>query len=190
MRRLSVAATLVLAAALLSGCTLVPTASAPIVIRHVPFSLLSPTIPGTNGGRITFITQPVYIVDATDHLVPSSRIVPSPPSLDSVLQELALGPTQLETALGYKSELPKNLVILQSIVLRGVGYVTLSKPLTALARPDEVLAIGQLAMTALAAGVPNGIELLVAGVAVALPLPDGRTARHVYAKNYDSLLNV
>ena len=65
---------------LLAGCTLVPTGSNPARVERsdVPFGLMRPTIPGTNGGKVVFVTQPVYVVDATGaHLAPSSRGVHS-----------------------------------------------------------------------------------------------------------------
>ena len=112
MTRVRGVAALVLASVLLSSCTLVPTSKAPSRINPalVPLGLLSKTIPGTASGHVIFITQPVYIVDATGHLAPSSRIVPSPPTLSSVLRELILGPTDIEVATGYTSALPNNSI--------------------------------------------------------------------------------
>ncbi|HTB09527.1 MAG TPA: GerMN domain-containing protein, partial [Acidimicrobiales bacterium] len=116
---------LLLGALVLSGCTLVTPNSAPIRIpnKNVPFSLLSPTIPGTNHARVRFITQPVYIVDASGHLAPSSRIVPSPPALATVVEQLLLGPTQIETSAGYTSALPKSLVVISANVVNNTGYI-------------------------------------------------------------------
>ena len=79
--RARVVLALVLCALALSGCTLVPTSGNPVDLRRtqVKFGLLDPTIPGTNGATVHFVTQPVYVVDATGHLTPSSRIVPPRP---------------------------------------------------------------------------------------------------------------
>ncbi len=191
MRRLRILGALALGAVLLSGCTLVPTAAHPVVVARgaVPFGLLGKTIPGTNNGRVQFITQPVYIVDATGHLAPSSRIVPSPPTLDSVLHELILGPTTIESSTGYTSSLPKDLVILQATIKNGVGFIDLTTPLSTLPRAQEILAIGQLVFTARDVGATNGLEILVAGVAQGLLLPNGKKARRVSEKDYRSLLN-
>ncbi|HUX04568.1 MAG TPA: GerMN domain-containing protein [Acidimicrobiales bacterium] len=180
-----------LASLALSGCTLVPTTSAPVLVnpRTVPFGLLGKTIPGTNHGQVRFITQPVYIVDATGHLTPSSRIVPTPPSLASVLRELVIGPTDIEVSTGYSSALPKNLVILQAKVRKGVGYIAVADPLSGLPQRQEALAIGQLVFTAYDVGATKGIEITVAGVAQLSLLPDGTTQRLVTVKDYQSLLN-
>jgi hypothetical protein len=191
MRRLRRLFLLGAGALALSGCTLVPTSNSPVVIARssVGYTLLGKTIPGTNNGRVRFITQPVYIVDATGHLTASSRIVPAPPTLDSVLHELVLGPTDNESFIGYTSSLPKNLVILQATIKNSVGYVDLARPLSTLAHGQEVLAIGQLVYTANAVGAIDGLEILVAGVAQPLLLPNGHKQLLVTEGNYASLLN-
>jgi hypothetical protein len=187
------AAILVLGAAmLLAGCTLVPTGDTPIVLPHraVKFELLNPTIPGTNGARVVFVTRPVYVVDATGHLTPSSRIVPSPPNLDSVLRQLVLGPTLIESSAGYSSALPRDLVILQASINRnGLGTIALARPLSTLSPAQEVLAVGQLVYTANAVGATAGIEVTVGGVPQKLRLPDGSTRVRVTEADYGSLLN-
>jgi len=180
-----------LGSAALAGCTLVPTGDSPVALSHtrVPFGLLAPTIPGTNGAQVRFITQPVYVVDATGHLAPSSRIVPSPPSLDTVLHELVLGPTAIEASAGYTSALPTDLVILAASVKAGVAQVALAKPLSTLSRRREVLALGQLVFTAHAVGASSGLEVTVGGVIEPLLLPDGKSRTRVTEADYQSLLN-
>jgi hypothetical protein len=180
------------AAMLLSGCTLVPTGDTPIVLPHraVKFELLAPTIPGTNGARVVFVTQPVYVVDATGYLTPSSRIVPSPPNLGSVLRQLVLGPTLIESSAGYSSALPRDLVILQaSIDANGLGTIAVAGPLSTLSPAQEVLAVGQLVFTAHAVGATSGIEVTVGGVPQRLRLPNGATRVQVTEADYASLLN-
>ncbi|MFI5036444.1 MAG: GerMN domain-containing protein [Acidimicrobiales bacterium] len=186
-------ALLVLAAALaLSGCTLVPTSTSPVKIapKAVRFGLLDPTIPGTNGGRVRFETKPVYVVDATGHLTPSSRIVPSPATLDSLLHQLLVGPTAIELSLGYTSALPHDLVILQATVSdAGLATIALARPLADLSPAQEVLAVGQLVFTARAVGATAGLEVTVGGVPERLRLPDGATRVRVTDALFASLLN-
>jgi hypothetical protein len=187
---------LVLGALALAGCSLVPTASSPQVISptHVPFGLLGKTIPGTNNGRVRFISQIVYIVDATGHLSASSRIVPSPPVLASVLRQLIIGPTTIESFAGYTSALPKNLVLLSASFRSGIGYIDLASTLSKMPRSQEVLAVGQLVLTAHDVGVTlgisvRGIEITVAGEAQDSPLPGGHDAIIVTTKDFQRLLN-
>ena len=180
-----------LGALALSGCSLVPTTSALVSIQHnkVPFGLLHKTIPGTNHARVRFITQPVYIVDATGHLALLSRIVPSPPVLASVLRELILGPTAIETSAGYSMALPKNLVVLQATVKNNIGFIDLAVSLSTLPHAQQILAIGQLVLTSYEVGATRGIEISVAGVAQKSALPNGSTSLLVTDKDYSSLLN-
>jgi len=82
VRRVGPLLALLAGALAMSGCTLVPTSDKLVIIRdgNVHLGLLNKTIPGTNGAQVRFVIQPVYIVDASNHLAPSSRIVPSPVS--------------------------------------------------------------------------------------------------------------
>ena len=182
---------LALAALTLGGCNLVATSNEPVLINRssVPFGLLNKTIPGTNNARVVFITQPVYIVDATGHLAPSSRIVPSPPHLASVLRELVIGPTSIETFTGYTSALPSEMVILQATVHNKIGYIDLTNSLGSLPRDQEILAIGQLVFTSYDVGATRGIKLLVAGVPTPLQMPNGATTLVATVKDYQSLMN-
>ncbi len=189
--RARVAILLVACALALSGCTLVPTNGNPVDLTRsqVKFELLDPTIPGTNGATVHFATQPVYVVDATGHLTPSSRIVPSPPNLEAVLRELALGPTLIESSAGFTTALPRDLVILQATIRADVATVALAKPLSALSPAEEILAVGQLVFTARAVGASAGMEVTVGGVPEHLRLPGGGTKVLVTEKDYASLLN-
>jgi hypothetical protein len=196
MRRLRVLLALLVGAVALSGCTFVSTTPSPQTItpKNVPFGLLGRTIPGTNNGRVRFISQPVYIVDATGHLAPSSRIVPSPPSLESVLRQLIIGPTKIESFAGYTSALPKNLIVLSARFGGDVGYVDLATPLSKLPRGQEVLAVGQMVLTARDVGLTldigvKGIEITVAGVPQNLPIPGGHEERLVTPADFQHLSN-
>ena len=181
----------IVGAVLLSGCSLVPTTSSPQKVnkKNVPFGLLGRTIPGTKNGRVVFKTQPVYIVDVSGHLSASSRIVPSPPVLASVLRQLILGPTRLEAKLGYTSALPKNLVLLSASLKAGIGYVDLASSLAKMSRAQEVLAVGQLVLTAHDVGATRGLEISVAGEAEHSPLPNGQSRNLVRPRYFLSLEN-
>jgi len=175
----------------LSSCTLVAPNSAPSRVKTVPFGLLSPTIPGTNHARVRFITQPVYIVDAAGDLAPSSRIVPEPPALATVIGQLLLGPTHIEKSAGYTSALPKSLVVLSATVdeATGVGVIDFGSSLNALPPKQQLLAIGQLVLTADVVGAKRGLEIRVAGVTQNVLLPSGKHATLVTPRDFQSLLN-
>ncbi|MGB8196376.1 MAG: GerMN domain-containing protein [Acidimicrobiales bacterium] len=196
MTRLRTLLGLLVGAMALSGCTLVSTTSSPQTIapKNVPFCLRCKTIPGTNNGSVHFISQPVYIVDVTGHLAPSSRIVPSPPVLESVLRQLIIGPTKIESFAGYTSALPKSLIILSASFRGDVGYVDLATTLAKLPRGQEVLAVGQMVLTARDVGLTlgiavKGIEITVGGVPEDLPIPGGHEERLVTPVDFQHLTN-
>ena len=191
MRRLNVVLVLGVGALLLSSCTLISPNAAPqhFTRSQVGFGLLDKTIPKTGGAKVRFITQPVYIVDATNHLSPSSRIVPSPPSLATVIAQLLIGPTAIEKSAGYTSALPATLVMVSAAVRAGVGYLNFATPLNTLSRSNQLLAVGQLVLTAQEVGATNGIVINVAGVVQRLLMPNGQRASLVTQKNFQVLLN-
>jgi hypothetical protein len=181
----------ILGALALSGCTLVAPNATPqnIAPSRVGGGLLNQTIPGTNNARVRFITQPVYIVDATNHLAPSSRIVPSPPSLATVIEQLLLGPTAIETSAGYTSALPTSMVLVSANIRNEVGYFNFATPLNTLSRSQQLLAVGQLVLTAYRVGAARGIIIKVGDVTQRLLMPDGAKATLVSQKDFESLLN-
>ncbi len=182
---------MLLGALVLSSCTLVAPNGSPVQIPRskVRFELLNPTIPGTNNARVRFKTQPVYIVDATGQLAPSSRIVPTPPALATVIEQLLLGPTFIETSAGYSSALPTSLVLVSANVHNQVGYVNFATSLNSLPRAKQLLAIGQLVLTAYDVGATRGIVIKVAGVTQSLLTPSGRHATLVTEGDFQSLLS-
>lgn len=191
MKRLRLVLLLALGAALLSSCTLVVPNAAPrhVPRSNVPLGLLHKTIPGTNGARVRFVHQPVYIVDATGQLAPSNRIVPSPPNLKSVLQQLLLGPSVIEASAGYTSALPTNLVLDSATVRNDVGYINLATSLDTLSVSQQLLAVGQLVLTADEVGATRGIVVQAAGVVQQLLTPGGQRRTLVSSKNFQLLLN-
>lgn len=191
MTRTTTCAAVLAVGLLLGGCTLVPTSTVPDALapHRVPFGLLGPSIPNTNNARVRFAAQPVYVIDASGHLTASSRIIPTPASLETVLRELVLGPTAIESAAGLTSALPRGLIILQATIKRGVAQVSLTTSLATLGRSDEMLAIAQLTYTAHAVGATSGLQILIAGVTQPLPIPGGANEGQVTVDNYRSLLN-
>jgi len=173
----------------LSSCTLIPTSAKPVSIPPSQglSGLLGRTIPA-QPRRVRFVTQPVYIVDATGHLSSLSRIVTAPASLTSVLDQVIVGPTKIEKFAGYASDLPSNLLVLQATVKDKVAYIDISESLAKRSRTKEILAIGQLVFTAYYAGAKNGIEISVAGIAQKLLLPDHKFVSIATAKDCEILL--
>jgi hypothetical protein len=191
VRRLRPLLVVLLGALALASCTLVSPNAKPVRIEKskVGLELLSPTIPGTNGAHVRFNTQPVYIVDATGQLAPSSRIVPTPAALSTVIEQLLLGPSTIERSIGDSSALPTKLVLVSASVHHQVGYLNFASSLRSLPLDKELLAIGQLAYTANGVGATKGIVIKVAGVIQALPTPTGKSLRLVTQQDFQSLLD-
>ena len=191
MRRARTLVGIMVAALLLSGCTLVPTASSPQIVpdAQIPYGLLDPTIPGTNGVSVQFITQPVWIVDATGHLDPASRIVPVPAELAAVLRQLILGPSSIERTAGYTSALPKDLVLVSASIQGGVAYINLATSLSHLSKARQILAVGQLVFTSKDMGATTGVKILEAGHVQELLLPNGAHATLATPADFERLLN-
>ena len=191
MRRVGPLLALLAGALAMSGCTLVPTSDKLVIIRdgNVHLGLLNKTIPGTNGAQVRFVIQPVYIVDASNHVAPSSRIVPSPATLDSVLGQLLLGPTAIEKSAGYRSALPTGLIVLQATVKNDIAYIDLSKALSTLSHQRQILATGQLMLSVDGVDSTNRMQISVSGVVQASLLANGKRARIVTPADCRNLLN-
>jgi Sporulation and spore germination len=190
VRTLRVTLFVALGALALSSCTLVSPNATPVHIpkSKVSLSLLNPTIPGTNGASVRFITQPVYIVDATGQLSASSRIVPTPPALATVVEQLLLGPSAIERSVGDSSALPKSLVLVTAHIDSGVGYLNFATSLDSLSHAKQLLAVGQLVLTAYDVGATKGIVIEVAGVVQPLLTPSGKRRTLVTQGDFLSLL--
>jgi hypothetical protein len=191
MRRLRAAVLVGLGALTLAGCTLV----SPSAVQKIPstklhaFGLLNKTIPGTNGARVRFTRQSIYEIDITGHLVGTSRVVPSPPALSTVIGQLLLGPTAIEKSAGFSSDLPTKLVLLAAYVRHDVGVVNFATSLDSLSRHKQVLAVGQLVLTAAVAGATGGLVIKVDGVTQHVPLPNGLMTTQATPTDFQGLLN-
>jgi len=191
VRRLRILLAVVVGALLLSGCTLISTSNSPSVVPKgdVGFGLNKPTIPGTNNARVRFDTLPIYFIDATGHLTPSSRLVATPLTLSSVIEELLVGPTKIERFAGYSTDVPKDFVLVSATLKGKLGVVDVATPLTVLSRQKQILALGQLVLTAYDAGVTGGIEITVAGTPALSLLPNGTRQLVATRADFVSLLN-
>lgn len=191
MKRLTHVIAILGAALALSACTYIGPNSAPIpVVKHdVGYGLMHRYIPGTVRGRVRFVTQPIYLLDASDHLVPSSRIVPSPIRLVSVLQQLDLGPSAIERSAGYSSALPPNVVIISANIRHGVAFINFGTRISALPLAQLLRAEGQLVLTATAAGATRGVIIEVAESRQVLPIPNGKKVSYLTSGEFQSMLN-
>jgi len=150
--------------------------------------LLNQTIPGTNNARVRFITQPVYMwtPPITWHFEPhralaalardGDRAAPPRSDRDRNVRRLHLG-------------LPTSMVLVSANIRNEVGYFNFATPLNTLSRSQQLLAVGQLVLTAYRVGAARGIIIKVGDVTQRLLMPDGAKATLVSQKDFESLLN-
>ncbi|HQU00516.1 MAG TPA: GerMN domain-containing protein [Acidimicrobiales bacterium] len=191
MKRLTPVVAALGAALALSACTYIGPNRAPVPVnKHdVGYGLMHRYVPGTVRGRVRFVTQPIYLLDASNHLVPSSRIVPSPVRLISVLQQLDLGPSLIERSAGYSSALPRNLVLISAALRHGVAVINFGTRIDTLPLAVLLRAEGQLVLTSTAAGATRGVIIEVAETRQRLPIPSGKKVSYLTSGEFQSMLN-
>ena len=170
---------LTLSAISMGGCTLVSTSKSPTIIdsNNVPLGLLDPTLPFTDFAQVHFVTRPIYLVDRSQHVVPVSRLVTSPPTLAEVMHFVPLGPTVAEQGRGVTTQIPSNLVVNQANIPspNGVALIDVSPELRHLPPAALRLAVAQLLFTAVAMGAHRGIEISIDQTPFVLHLASGAT---------------
>ena len=189
MRKLRITIGLLIGAFLLSSCSLIPQSKGPVVVpkNQVPFGLLGKNIPGTNNSA-QFSQAPIYLV-RSGKLVVARRIVTAPVQVADVINQLVLGLTEQDIAAGKTSAIPKGLQILQVSVLNGVTRVNLASSIAAFSLIEHPLSVGQIVLTAKAAGAKNGVVFAIERVSQDAMSPSGKTVPKSFAYEFSGLLN-
>lgn len=190
MKNLRAVALLMVGSLVLSGCTLIPTSAKPTASssHEVPFGLLDKTIPGTKNATVTFTTSYLYWVTPKDSLLALQRVTPSPANPSYVLNALTAGPNPQEQSRHLSSAIPKKLAITSIQVQDGLGYLTFNESLSKMPLKSELLALGQIALSAEGVGATLGIIVSVNGVTQLLPLPNGSRSLLVSGSDFTALL--
>lgn len=189
--------TVLLAAfALLSGCGL-PRSSTPVQVPpdDVPYGLLSsPTVAPTptETPGVLLVPGTIYLADAQQKLVAVGVQVPAAPvapMLQSLLNRLAVGPTDGERA----RDLATDLGPASTIVLRGISAGTASIDLQPTGQDPNAsklpVAVGQIVLTATSIVGVDRVVFVRAGSVLPVPGPDGSTtANALVAADYVGLL--
>jgi len=105
-----------------------------------------------------------------------------------VLSELLLGPTSIERFAGYSSDLPKGFVLVGATLRNKLGIIDIATPLSSLSAKHQVLALGQLVLSAYDAGATAGVEITVAGSPRDSLLPNGTRQLVVTHADFASFL--
>ena len=114
---------------------------------RVPFRLLDKNdhddLPATPLGKRDTV---IYLARG-GQLVPTSRNLPPPLTIQRVLRALGRGPTNPEFAAGIRTALPVTGTPKGVRVARGTATVDLPTSFTSLSRGDQVLALAQIVYT-------------------------------------------
>ena len=184
---------LAVAVTLLASCGIPTSDQASVVAKKdVPLRLLSPKVPSTiststlpSSGTV----QPLYFINTAKQLLEVPRAVAAPADLELVLSALLRGPSPTQTALGLSTALPPNLRIRNTAVINGVVTIRLNKAFTSISGDNQILAVGQLVLTATRQPGVTRISFVVAGVVVPVPIDSGAsTTAPVTAHDYSTLL--
>jgi hypothetical protein len=168
---------MVLAVLALGACG-IPTASAPspIAKADVPYHLLNPpttttTIPGAPPA--VGVTELIYLVAPSGHLVAASRVLAVPASLTQVIGALLAGPTAKESASGVQSFLNRTGAQVTVAPTGGVAVVSFTTNPIQVVGPDQTLAIAQVAYTVTQQPGVTGVTFAIAGKDIEVPTAAG-----------------
>ena len=177
MRALRRAVILACSALCLSGCTLVSTSSSPTLVDagNVPLGLLDPTIPFTDYAKVRWVSQDIFLLDRTGHILAVPRLMTAPPSLFAVLYYETQGPDPVEQADGITTEVPTTMTVNQATIHDGVALIDVSKPLSQISLDAQRVAVGQLVFAAASMGATKGIRISINQSPYSIRLSTGAT---------------
>ena len=194
---LAALATVLAAVLVMLGACGLPRGSTPVQVPpdDVPYGLLatpttSPTPTLTPG--VLLVPGTIYLVDADQKLVPVDVQVPAAPAfpmLQSLLNRLAVGPTDRERARGLVTDLgPASTIVLRN-VSGGTASIDLQPNSQDPSASKLPIAVGQIVMTATSIVGVDRVVFVRAGTVLPVPGPDGSmTADALVAADYDGMM--
>ena len=167
-----------LVGSLLAACG-IPASSGPQAIAkgNIPSHLLNPTSPSTSTtlNPPVGVTEPIFLVDPTLHLIARSRNIAPPANLSQVLNALLLGPTAGESLVGIQSFVSGTANHAFATVANGVATVDFAaSPVQVVGSTQTLLGIAQIVYTATTQPGVNSVLFEIAGQPIDVPTaPDG-----------------
>lgn len=169
----------------------IPQDSAPTVL---PGGVVNPALAAGDGRPATDIGSERTTADARIFLVQAEQLVSvrrSTPRRDlaGVLTVLLQGPTEAEFGAGTRTAISPQTT-LRSVRLEGdAAVVDLSGALVEVGGEEQILAVGQIVLTATAVPGVGRVRFLLEGQAVEVPRADGTlTSETLRATDYAALL--
>ncbi|MGA7419398.1 MAG: GerMN domain-containing protein [Acidimicrobiales bacterium] len=163
-----------LVGAVLAGCG-IPASSGPQAIPqgNVPPRLLNP--PPTSTTVPVGVTEPIFLVDPTLHLIARNRNIAPPANLSQVLNALLLGPTAGESLGGIQSFVSGTSNRAIATVANGVATIDfVTNPVQVVGSTQTLLGIAQIVFTATTQPGVNSVLFQIAGQPIDVPTaPDG-----------------
>jgi spore germination protein GerM len=134
----------------------------------------------------------IYLADANQKLVPVGVEVPDAPvdpMLQSLLNRLAVGPTDRERARGLVTDLgPASTIVLRN-VSGGTASIDLQPNSQDPSASKLPIAVGQIVMTATSIVGVDRVVFVRGGTVLPVPGPDGSmTADALVAADYDGMM--
>lgn len=180
LRRIALVAALAAVLALAAACGL-PRSSTPVLVPRadVPYGLLdgpspSPTPTASPGVELT--AGSIYLVDAQQKLVAVAVQVPHGPLLpllQTLLNRLAVGPSDRERSRGLVTDLGPGSTIVLRAVANGVANIELQNPNQDPSPAKLPVAIGQIVLTATSVVGVERVVFVKDGTVVAVQGPTG-----------------
>ena len=131
-------------------------------------TVASPSPADTESATVWFVSD--------DRLVPVRHEVAAPVSVESITEDLLLGPTEPEQERGLRSAVPDPTVVNGVILARGVAEVDLTPSFGDIAAADQLLAVGQFVLTLTDARGVGSVRFLLDGQPVVVPVPSGEAS--------------
>ena len=148
--------------------------------EEIPPGLLDVSAPTTVAGALdplgTTEVVAVYLI-RDGALAPSLAEVGRGASLNDVIELIRVAPSEELAEEGFRSALVSDVPVVQSIALaRGVADIDLGPAFLELPSNDQVLALGQLVLTATARPGVGQVRFTLEGLPVQVPTADGTIA--------------
>ena len=192
----AVVTTLLAALALLGACGL-PRSSSPVQVppAEVPYGLLDSTASATPTATpgVLLAAGTIYLADPQQQLVAVPVQIPDAqalPMLQTLLNRLAVGPSDRERARGLVTDLAPGATIVLRSISDGTANIELQSAGQDPSPSKLPIAVGQIVLTATSIVGIDRVVFARDGAAVAVPGPSGGglTADPLVASDYETLL--
>jgi hypothetical protein len=167
---------------LLAGCG-IPADRHPVA---VPGGVVRPALGPTATTPTPETRATVFFVQA-EQLVPVARST-TRPDLQAVLDVLFIGPTETELAAGLRTAISNQTTVRSVRTYASTVVIDLTTTFVEVGGPEQILALGQIVLTATATPGVTDVRFQLEGQPVEVPRADGTlSSGPLSANDYESL---